>query len=153
MLEIPPFSISILIAILIAGIVNLALGFLWYSPYLFQKRWLAAMGQNQGDIQAPPIQYFTNLILTFLSALVLGFFLLIASIDFSNGFQLNGLIDGLIISILVWAGFVLTTNYSSVIFEKIPINAYIIYCSYQLVAFILLGILIVILGQLMPLLI
>ena len=150
MLIIPSFNITILIAILIAGIVNLSLGFLWYSPYLFQKRWLAAMGQNQEDIQAQPIQYFINLILTFLSAFVLGYILLSASIDFSNGFQLNGLIDGIILSVLVWAGFVVTTNYASVLFEKIPIDAYIIYCAYQFVAFVLMGTLIVILGQLIP---
>lgn len=138
---------SAFMAIVIAGIVNLALGFLWYSPYMFQQRWLHAMGRTGDPITIQPIQYFINLIFSFGSALVLAIFL-VNFTNVTNGFQFDGMLDALIISLLFWAGFVVTTNYGSVIFEKIPNEAYIIYIAYQLVAFILMGFVIEIILQL-----
>ena len=41
------------LAIILATVVMMALGFLWYGP-LFAKQWLAAIGRTEDQITPPP---------------------------------------------------------------------------------------------------
>ena len=40
------------LAIIIAGILNMAIGAAWYSPMLFAKPWMKAMGFDQKAMDA-----------------------------------------------------------------------------------------------------
>lgn len=38
------------IAVIVATVLAQAVGFLWYSPLLFQKRWMVLIGFNESDL-------------------------------------------------------------------------------------------------------
>lgn len=101
--------------ILISTIVAFGISALWYSPFLFGKEWMALTGMTDSDINEAKGKgiwklYVIQLIVTFISFLVLAFF--IASTSSTGGS--NGAIFGFV----VWVGFVATTAVGSLLWEK-----------------------------------
>jgi hypothetical protein len=41
------------LAVVLATVIMMALGFLWYGP-LFEQQWLAAIGRADDQIEQPP---------------------------------------------------------------------------------------------------
>ena len=65
-----------LVATLVATILGVALGALWYGP-LFGKRWMAAVGMTAEDIQKgfnPAITYGTTFVLGLIASYVFGLY-------------------------------------------------------------------------------
>ena len=40
-----------LVAVIIASVANMALGYLWYSPTLFGKEWIQLMGYTKESLE------------------------------------------------------------------------------------------------------
>jgi hypothetical protein len=125
-------------AVLAAAVVAMVIGFLWYSPILFAKPWMAAMGYDPEDKtriaemqkNAGPI-YGIAFLCSLLSAFVLGkitFHLLIST-------PLYGMKVGL----AVWAGFVATVQLTDMLFGKRPLKLFLINTGYQLATYLAMG--------------
>jgi len=126
------------LAIIVAAIVNVALGSLWYSPVLFAKPWTKAMGMKTEDFEKSRKSmgtgmYFPPLIAALVSAFVLAWFL--------KALGVSSLMGGVQIGFLAWLGFTTTAQVlnSWVFSGGKPKELYFINTGYQLVGFCLMG--------------
>ena len=133
------------LAVLVAGIVIFALGGLWYSPVLFVKPWLALQNKTEEQMRAEaasanmPLLYtsafVTALITSWVMAHLLGHFA--AAVD-PSVMQLNAA-HGAMFGFVCWLGFAAPTSYATAIFSGQPKQLWLINSSYNLVSFMLAG--------------
>jgi hypothetical protein len=129
------------LAVVVAAIVIFVLGGLWYSPVLFQKRWIALQGRTEEQIRSQaaaanmPLMYLTAFICAFIQAwvlaMVLGHMAQIAEM---------GVAHAAIFSALLWLGFTGSTSYITAMFSGKPKQLWAIDSLYYLVSFVLAGI-------------
>ena len=119
------------LAIILATVVMMALGFLWYGP-LFAKRWLAAIGRTEEQITPPPAWQWGLIVAgAVISALVLA---VIA--DWAGATEL---VDGLVVGLVVSAGLIVTDSIKRYVYEQGPLALLAINNGYVLVGFTLMG--------------
>jgi hypothetical protein len=121
------------LAVFVAALFNFILGAFWYSPLLFLNPWLKALGKNP-KIFKPQMPVAPMVIMgagSLIMAYVLAVFLALSNPA--------SLFDGVVASLLVWVGFVATTNVSPTLFEGRNIKLYYIFMAYELVSLIVMG--------------
>src|SRR5260221_14097368 len=93
------------LAILVSGIIMMALGYAWYGP-LFGKPWMKLMGINKSEMKdVPQSEMMKNYGLMFVSALILSYvFAYVLSV-----FQVNSIIMAVTGAFWIWLGFIATT--------------------------------------------
>jgi hypothetical protein len=127
-----------LLAVLVAALATMVVGFLWYSPILFAKPWMREMGYDPNDkarIQemqksAGPA-YFGSFLASMVTAYILALFfhwLRVSSIDY-----------GLIVAFHAWLGFVATVQLTAVLFMKQSAKLFAINTGYQMVCYLAMG--------------
>ena len=136
------------LAVLVAGIVIFVLGGLWYSPLLFVKPWLALQNRTEEQMRAQaasanmPLMYgsafLTGLIIAWALALVLAHIGRDPMMTEAGGGVSVG--HGAIIGFVGWLGFAATTSYATAIFSGKPKKLWFIDSAYNLVSFVLAGI-------------
>ena len=111
-----------LFAVLVAGIVPMIVGALWYGP-LFGKRWLAMMEMTAAEVQEgfnPVKTYGVSLLLSLLTAYILA--QLIAEIAPHDVSSMEGgggsAMVGVHVGLMALVAFVLPAAHQSVTFEK-----------------------------------
>ncbi|HEV2195560.1 MAG TPA: DUF1761 domain-containing protein [Candidatus Acidoferrum sp.] len=126
------------LAILVAAISTMILGFLWYSPLLFAKAWTREMGYDPNDKakmdemrkSAGPAyagSFFASLLSAFTLALIL------------HGMRAESLHFGLMASFHIWLGFVATVQFTGALFAKQSMKLFAINTGYQLVCYLVMG--------------
>jgi len=128
------------LAVLVASVASMAIGFLWYSPVLFATTWMRLMGvkcdtpEEKAAMQkeAGPM-YAQTFVMTFISATFLA--LVITRMFVPS----EDLLRGLKISFGVWLGFVATVQYTGALFTKRPKQLFLIDTGYQLVCYLVMG--------------
>jgi len=126
------------LAILVAAIATMILGFLWYSPLLFAKAWTREMGYDLNDKakmdemrkSAGPA-YAGSLAASLLSAFTLALIL--------HGIRADSLHFGVMASFHIWLGFVATVQFTGALFTKQSMRLFAINTGYQLVCFLVMG--------------
>jgi uncharacterized protein DUF1761 len=136
------------LAVLVAGIVIFVLGGLWYSPVLFAKRWIALQGRTEEQMRAQAAS--ANMPLMYASAFITGLIiawalaLILAHISRDPGMAEAGggvsAAHGAIIGFVCWLGFAASTSYATVLFSGKPRQLWFIDTAYNLVSFVLAGI-------------
>lgn len=119
------------VAILVSAIIYMVLGALWYSPLLFKKTWLSYTGLREEDIKGEGVTYF----LAFIVALVISYVLAL----FIQATQALTALQGALVGFWAWLGFIVTTHFSGVIWEKRPFNLYLIQVVYLLIVLVISG--------------
>ena len=111
-----------LFAVLVAGIVPMVIGALWYGP-LFGKRWLAMMEMTAEEVQEgfnPVKNYGVTLLLSLLTAYILA--QLIAEVAPGDVSSLEGsggsAMVGVHVALMALIAFVIPAAHQSVTFEK-----------------------------------
>ena len=125
------------LAIVIAILINMGLGALWYSPVLFAKPWMAANGFTEESIKeagGATKGYVVSIIVSVVVALAIASFAKAADSDTA--------IEGLMLGLAAGLGFVATTAGVSYLFESRPLKLYLINAGYPVVSFALMGLLI-----------
>jgi hypothetical protein len=131
------------LAIFVAAIVIFILGGLWYSPLLFAKRWVALQGKTEEQMRADaaaanmPVLYISAFVCSFLIAVVMGHF--IAHMSTLNVME-PGAAHGALFGFGCWLGFAAPTSYATAIFSGTPKQKWLIDSTYNLVSFVLAGI-------------
>jgi hypothetical protein len=117
--------------VLIAAVINILIGYAWYSPFAFGKTWMkfhkggeAAMKNDMG------LRVFYSFIMSFVMAYILAFFEKHLAVS-----AMGGLLTGF----LIWLGFVATVQISSVIWCKKPMNLFLINTGRHLVGLVVMG--------------
>lgn len=130
-------------AVLGSAVACMVIGFLWYSPFLFAKPWMVAMGYDPADKariaemqkSAGP-KYGASFLASLLSAFVLGKIIYHLAISTP--------LYGMKVGFAVWAAFVMTVQLTDKLFGDRPLNLFLINTGYQLVCYLAMG---AILGQ------
>ncbi|MEK7649416.1 MAG: DUF1761 domain-containing protein [Patescibacteria group bacterium] len=120
-------------AVLAAGIANFIIGGLWYSPLLFAKAWMAASGKTEEDLKkGGQVQAMAwGFVGAMLTAFVLAHFIKMLDITTVGG--------ALPLAFWTWLGYIVTTKLADVAFESQSKTSFLIYVSYQLVAFLVMA--------------
>lgn len=126
------------LAILVAAISTMVVGFLWYSPLLFAKPWMREMGYDPSDKaktdemkKTSGPAYAGSLAASVLSAFTLALIL--------HGLRAENLHFGIMASFHIWLGFVATVQFTSALFMKQSMKLFAINTGYQLVCYLVMG--------------
>ncbi len=123
-----------LLAVLVAAVLQMALGFLWYSPMLFGNTWMKLAGiktdPKKVKAEMPKSAFFgflTALVMVFILAQVVGYT------------QAKTLVDGVMSGFWMWLGFVATVMAGIVLWEGKPFKLYALNVGYYLVTLVISG--------------
>ena len=125
-------------AVALAGVATMVIGFLWYSPLLFARPWMVAMGYDPDDKariaemqkSAGPM-YAVSLLASLISAFVLAKILV--------GMTIYSSLYGMKIGFAVWLAFVATVQLTDKMFGQRPMKLFLINTGYQLVCYLVMG--------------
>ena len=126
------------LAILVAAISAMILGFLWYSPLLLAKAWTGEMGYDLNDKakmdemrKGAGSAYAGSFVASLLSAFTLALIL--------HGMRAESLHFGLMASFHIWLGFVAPVQFTGALFAKQSMKLFSINTGYQLVCYLIMG--------------
>ena len=122
--------------VLVSGVVIFVLGGLWYSPVLFAKRWVALIGKTEEELKASVGSMPTNYLLVFVCGLVTSWVMALVVGNFAP----SSALDGGIIGALCWVGFAGATSFGTALFSGKPKALWLIDSGFNLVAFVVAGI-------------
>jgi hypothetical protein len=126
------------VAVLVSGAVIFALGGLWYSPVLFAKRWVALIGKTEEELKASAGSMPMNYLIVLLCGLVTAYVMALVVGNFAPA----SAVDGAIVGALCWVGFAGVTSYGTALFAGKPKALWLIDSGFNLVAFIIAGIIV-----------
>ena len=117
---IPDPSINLL-PVVAAGILNMIIGMLWYSPYVFGKLWVKSMNKTEDEMKqgANPLVYVFSTIGSLLFAYIFAHIVKFAG--------LHTAAQGAATGFWVWLGFVIPTVLMVYLYEGRPKIPYFIY--------------------------
>jgi hypothetical protein len=119
------------IAVVVGVVIAMAVGFLWYSPMLFAKPWMALIGKTEEQLGSPGPAYAITIVAAAVTAYVLGVFVNLAP----PKSPANGALVGLVAAV----GFIATAFGTMYVFEGRPSKLYLINVGYQVVTLVLMG--------------
>ena len=123
------------IAVLIAAIIQMALGAFWYSPVGFGKMWMKEMNYKVNDMKKASQRMGKLYLAAFIGSLITAFVLsrvILLTNTASPG-------AGAAMGLLLWLGFIVPVMLGSVLWEQRSVKAYIINIAYHLVALLAMG--------------
>src|SRR5262249_15096116 len=127
-----------LLAVLVAAVSTMVVGFLWYSPVLFARPWMREMGWDPDDrakmrqmqSSAGPA-YLGSFVASLLSAFVLALFF--------HWMRVGSVHAGLGAAFHVWLGFVATVQFTGALFQKQSMKLLAINTGYPLGSYLAVG--------------
>ena len=123
------------LAVLAVAIVQMVVGFVWYSPMLFGNTWMKLSGRKMSDMEKQKANMPKMYGAMFLGALVLGF-VLAHSVAYAGA---KTLLDGALVGFWSWLGFIATASLASVLFDGKPFKLYLLNNGHYLVALLISG--------------
>jgi len=126
-------------AVLVAAIVQMFLGWLWYGP-LFGKSWSAMMGFTPEKMQEAQAKGMgkSYTIMT-VGALLMSWILAHAIVFASTYLMFYGALAGITVGFLNWLGFIAPVTLSSVLWEGKSWKFWFLNAGYYLVGLCLMG--------------
>ena len=118
-------------AVVVAALVPMVLGALWYSPVLFAKPWMRAAGRTMEDMQGAQLGYVISAVGALLSSYALARIVHWAEVD--------DLWNGGLVGLLIWVGFVATVLAVTTYWGGRPRSLWLINAGYQLVSLAIMG--------------
>ncbi len=132
------FAFPNLLAVLVAAVATMILGFIWYSPLLFARSWMREMGVDPDDKakvqemqKSAGAAYGGSMVAGLISAFTVGLFFKLMHVQ--------DLHFGLAVSFHFWLGFVATVQFTSALFTKQSMKLFAINTGYQLACYLAMG--------------
>ena len=127
------------LAIFVAAISTMVVGFLWYSPLLFARPWMREMGYDPNDkAKTQEMQksagpaYAGSFVASLISAFTVALFFHALRVDSRH--------TGFMASFHIWLGFVATVQFTGALFTKQSMKLFAINTGYQLVCYLVMGV-------------
>lgn len=118
-------------AILVAAIINMVLGGLWYSPLILGKKWLELSGVREEDLKGDWKAYLGG----FIAALVMNYVLAL----FVYSMDAETILEGAFVGFLAWLGFIATTHLAKVLWEKGHLELFFLHIGIMLIILVVNG--------------
>ncbi|MGH2792713.1 MAG: DUF1761 domain-containing protein [Actinomycetota bacterium] len=119
------------VGVIVATLAAMVLGALWYGP-LFGERWVALMGKSREELQA-------NMGIGYGLALVGAFILSIVMTYVTQWGVAEGFGEGAVVGVVMWAGFVIATQVSGMVFEGRSWEFIMLVSGNSLLTFLIVG--------------
>ena len=129
-----------LIAVISAALINIIIGSLWYSRFMFGNKWASLVSKNSEDLKSITKGVKKSYFISFVIALVTSY-VLAHILRFGVAITVW---EGIQISVWLWLGFVFASSINSVLFEKKPKELFLINSGFYLVSLVLMSILLTI---------
>lgn len=100
------------LAIVVATLINVVLGSWWYSPAGMGKKWSKVTGIDM--MKSPKQETQRAILAVFVGAIVQAFVLSVAI----KNFGASSALDGLVVGIVLWAGFVAATSLGDALYSR-----------------------------------
>jgi hypothetical protein len=126
------------VPVLVAAVATMVIGFIWYSPFLFARPWMRAMGYDPDD-KAKLAEMQKGAVLLYGGALLASLasaFVLAKIVEITT---VNAALYGMKVGFAIWLGFVTTVQFTAFLFERKPFLLYVINTGYQLVCYLAMG--------------
>ncbi len=117
------------LAVLVAAIASMVVGFLWYGP-VFGSQWKKLMSFTDKDIKKMKMTPKTAMILGFIAALVISCTLA----HFLIYMNISSVADAVMAAFLIWIGFVATVQVGAVLWEGKPWKLFFLNAGHTLVS-------------------
>lgn len=131
-----------LVGAAVAGVAAFIVGMLWYSPMLFGKKWMELSGmkisENYKDMGKMAPTMVAALVVSIISAYILGQFIKLIGAATP--------VEGAIVGIAAWFGFVATVSLNMVFWERKPIGLYLLNNGHLALNFAIMGAILVAMG-------
>ena len=118
-----------LFTVVVAAILNMIIGFLWYSKWLFGHTWTKLQKIKVEEYSKVSILY------GFIVSLIIAYFIAF----FEGSLGVTTVTDGMFTGFCFWLGFVATTEISSVIWGKAPFQLFVLNTGCKLLSFLVMG--------------
>lgn len=122
------------LAILVAAVANMALGFIWYGP-LFGKPWIKLMGLTKESMEKAKKGMEKTYVMSFVTTLVMAYVLAM----FISKMNITDITGGLTVAFWAWFGFIAPVMATEVLFGSKKWELFYINAGYQLVAMLAMG--------------
>lgn len=120
------------VAIVIAAVLSMVIGFVWYSLKVFGKPWMKESGLSLKDIgDGPGMGYALVTLTSLLQAYILSHF-----VDYTSA---TTWVDGAVTGFWIWAGFVATAYTATYVFTRKSFKLWSIDTGYFLVLLLVQG--------------
>ena len=120
------------LAILVAAVAMMAVGFVWYSQPVFGKMWMGLIGKSMDDLKKGAAKaYGLSFVAALIECYVLAHFVAYAGA--------TTVVTGVITGLWVWLGFVATILFSEFLFPGRSMKLYILQIAYHLVELVVAG--------------
>jgi hypothetical protein len=116
------------LAVIVAWIVHIVMGLIWFRPELFGKEWSRLTGK---DLTPAKKWLIPGLI-----GHLLMIFVLITLIKLANA---NNGISGMYVGLLTWIGFIVPMESGELVWEKIPFKLFLLRTGNQLIGIAVAG--------------
>lgn len=125
------------LSVFVTTVVAFVIGALWYSPLLFGDAWkkLLKIKVSKKEMEAAMKGMWKVLIGGFFVTLILVFMLDL----FMNFLNVVTLSQGVLLGFLIWLGFLATTMFNIVLYEKKPFKLYLINAGHYLAVLLISG--------------
>ncbi len=115
--------------VFIAALLNMLIGFFWYSKWLFGHTWMKLTEIKE---EKPNV---STLLYAFINSIVIAYFLAF----FQGYLGVTSVSDGMFVGFCFWLGFVATTQISSVLWEKGSFQLFLLHTGNKLLSFLVMG--------------
>ena len=123
------------LAVLVAAISNMVLGFLWYGPF-FGKQWIKLEGWTKADMEKAQKEGMSKTYaLTFVGAIVMAYVL---NVVLNNSSAVDYM-SGAMVGFWVWLGFTVPVLMNEVLFGRKLWQVFYINVGYYLVSLMVMG--------------
>lgn len=120
------------VAVIVATVAGIIIGFIWYAPPVLGRRWARASGiELPQPGQTPPTTYIAAVVTAVVTAYVLA--VLSGAVGAAN------LADGALVGGVVWLGFVAPYLASGVFFERRSTEWWAINAGQAVVSLVVMG--------------
>ena len=128
------------IAVFLAAVVSMAIGFAWYSPMILGKQWIKEKGLTKEAMEKAKKEMGKWYGLSFVASLITAYVLSHVMFLSQNFFHYDPIPTGLITAFWMWLGFVMPVQLTATIFGNKNFKLLGIDTGYQLVALLGMGI-------------
>lgn len=130
------------VPILVAAIVNVVLGMVWFHPKVFGDTWAKAAGLNPSAMEEGKKKMPMMAFAAFLAAMVIAYVMN----HFGIAWGVFDWIGGVELGIWTWIGFTAPVLLGSVLWEMKSMKYYAITAGYWLVSFVVMAVILVLLA-------
>ena len=131
------------LAVVLAAVSSMVVGFVWYAKPVFGRRWMRLSGITEEQTQkGAALPLIITFIVSFLTAAVLAGSAALAQHFYQGNFLLNAVLT----SVILWIGFTAARMLTHDLFDRRPSSLTVLNLAHELVTLVVMGLIIGLFG-------